>query len=326
LETDIPLERALLRLESGENREIASLDPLGVTMSDSQDIAHQVWAAVVLLFLSATGAWHARYPQFIPTSDLEGPGLRTLVIAETCAERLMTTLGRSPILDVIEHKMHSHRAAVGIYLHQYFITIRYVEAVLSFLRYRLRDSVRAVGFRYLFEEYGHEVHELEACRELGVPESAVRTFAPFPFFVAYPEILGLIAETDPLAFCLSITVAEGLPGANKPIVDALAAQGISGESLSAHQDIDVKLDHALFTRRLLREVPWIETTIARNAIRGFLYLVELSQLAWGQLACYAKATTHPLVPKAFGLTPSDILSLWSEPTQRGSVLGSSQRG
>jgi hypothetical protein len=309
-------ELALRRLENGENRTTAPLDRLGITMSDAQDVANQVWAAVILLCLSATGEWRARYPQFIPELDLEGPGLRVLVIAETCAERLMVTLGRSPLLDVIENKMYSHRAAVGVYLHQYFMTIRYIEAILSFLRFRLRDPVRAIGFRYLFEEYGHEVYELNACRELGVPESKVLTFAPFPFFVAYPEILGLIAETDPLAFCLSITVAEGLPGVSKPIVDALAAQGICGESLSSHQEIDLKLDHALFTRKLLHKVPWIETMVARNAIRRFLFLVELSQLAWQQLARYAEATVHPLPPETFGLTPRDVLSLWGSLTRR----------
>jgi hypothetical protein len=284
-------------------------------MSDARDIANQVWAAIVLLFLSAIGERPAEFPQFVPTSGLDGPGLRTLVVAETCAERLMITLGRSPILNVIEHNIHSHRAAVGVYLHQYFITIRYIEAVLSFLRYRLRNSIRAVGFRYLLEEYGHEVHELDACRELGVSESRVKSFAPLPFFVAYPEILGLIAETDPLAFCLAITVAEGLPGTNKPIVDALAAQGICGESLSSHQNIDVELNHTLFTRRLLCEVPWVEADTARNAIHKFLFMVELSQLAWSQLACYVQANEPPLVPEAFSLSHLDILSMWSKLTR-----------
>src|SRR5262249_46222675 len=155
----------------------------------------------------------------------------------------------SPLVQLIDRGVEIRKAAVGVYLHQYFITARYIEAVYAFLQQPLRADLKAAGTRYLLEEIGHEVHELAACRELGISAQEIDDFAPLPFFSAYPEVLGAVAEADPLAFCLAISVAEGLPGASKPIVAALAERGIVGSSLAAHQEIDERLEHGLVTRQ-----------------------------------------------------------------------------
>lgn len=294
---------------SGESVKPPELDQLALTMSDPGEVTKQIWAAESLIVLSAAKRYHSIHAQFVPPGDLAGPGLKVLVEAEAAAEQLMMSLGRSPLLLLLEREVRAHRCAVGIYLHQYFITIRYIEAVMSFLRYRLREPLRKVGIRYLLEEVGHEVHELQACIELGVNENEVAEFAPLPFFSVYPEVLSLIAEEDPLAFCLAVTVAEGLPGAPKPIPSALAARGMTSTSLRSHQMLDEQLEHALFTRRLLLNVPWVDSDVVRRSFERFLFVVELSQLCWSQLAHYADATQLPLVPRVFGISAQDMLSI-----------------
>lgn len=74
---------------------------------------------------------------------------------------------------VLDHGVAVHRAAVGVYLHQYFITIHYIDSVYAFLGQDPRPELRMAGTHYLQEEIGHEVHELEACRDLGVPDHAI---------------------------------------------------------------------------------------------------------------------------------------------------------
>ena len=292
--------------------ESTALDSLAITMSDRDDVSKQLWSGLVLLLLCGPSSPTGRYREFVPRDDLSGPGLNVLVQAEGAAESLLNAMGPSSLLTLLDKGKLAKSAAVLVYLHQYFITIRYIEAVISFLRYRLRNPLRDLGFRYLMEEYGHEIHELEACLDLGLREDEVREFAPLPYFLAYPEVLGFIAQIDPLAFCLSVTVAEGLPGTTKPIVRALAAKGVTSPNLAAHQEIDVKLDHTLFTRRFLQTIPWVESEVARRSIERFLFVLELSQLCWSQVVRYVEHARVELVPREFDLTPAEVLSLWSE--------------
>ena len=184
----------------------------------------------------------------------------------------MLARGPSPLLDLIGQSVEVRKVAVGIYLHEYLITTRYIEAIHAFLQNNLRADLRATGTRYLLEEIGHEVHELAACRELGVQDHEIARFAPLPFFAAYPEVLGAVGELDPLAFCLAVSVAEGLPGTSKPIAAALANRGVVENSLAAHQAIDERLDHTLMTRRLMQHIPWVETrfgTTRHSAISAY---------------------------------------------------------
>ena len=121
-------------------------------------------------------------------------------------------------------------------------------------------------------------------------------------------MLGAIAERDPVAYCLAVSVAEGLPGCpSKPLITALAKRGIVGSGLAAHKDIDERLDHALVTRRLMQHIPWVESDAASRSIRQFLFVVELSQLCWRQLANYAEADVFSTVPVAFGMSARQVL-------------------
>jgi hypothetical protein len=301
------------RLGSPPVRSEPDTNGLVLTLADSLEIGKQLWSVLALFVLSVADRCRSDYADFVPNGTLAGPGLNILIAAEAAAERLMAARGDSPLLGVLRGgtHAHTHRAAVGVYLHQYFITIRYIDAVYGFLQHRLREELRQEGTRYLLEEVGHEVHELEACHDLGVTDQAIAGFAPLPFFAAYPDALAAIAEADPLAFTLAISVAEGLPGGGKPIVKALTERGIAGPNLAAHQGIDEQLDHALVTRKLMQHIPWVEPEIAHLAIRRFLFIADLSQMGWRQLASYAGTPALPLVPVTLGMSPQQVLKVFS---------------
>jgi hypothetical protein len=282
-----------------------------LTMADPREVGNQVWTAMVLLVLSASGQYRSNYREFVPTGDLAGPGLNVLGAAEMAAERLMLNRGASPLLHLLERGTAVRRSIISIHLHQYFITMRNIEALYTLLENRLRRDLKKACTQYLLEEIGHEVHELDACRELGVQDEEVAQFAPLPFFAAYPEVLGAIAEMDPLACCLAISVAEGLPGAGKPLVSSLTQRGISGPVLGYHQSIDERLDHELATRRLMQNIPWVASEAARRSIRRFLHAVELSQVGWRQVANYAEAEMLPTVPVIFGMSAQQVLSTFA---------------
>jgi hypothetical protein len=287
------------------------IDDCDEALVDAALVAKQVWSASALALLSASQKHVSDCVAFTPSFHCGGPGLNILIDAEAAAERLMRARGPSPLLDLIGQSFEVRKVAVGIYLHEYLITTRYIEAIHSFLQNNLRADLRATGTRYLLEEIGHEVHELAACRELGVLDHEIARFAPLPFFAAYPEVLGAVGELDPLAFCLAVSVAEGLPGTSKPIAAALAKRGVVESSLAAHQAIDERLDHTLMTRRLMQHIPWVEPASARRAVQRFLPIVELSQLCWRQLADYARVPTFPAVPTAFGMSAADVLTTFS---------------
>lgn len=305
------LSRAVGEPTASSASQSVEWDASGLVFGDIDEVRKQVWAALELIMLHSTGSWAARSPAFMPTSSVSGPGVNVLVAAERCSERLVAELGRSPVFEELNSPERAARVAQCVYQHQYFVTIRYVEAILSFLRYRLRGPVRRVGFRYLNEEQGHEVLELAACVNLGVPQSDVRAFSPFGLFTAYPEVLGVLAEINPLSFCLAVTVAEGLPGAGKPLPAALAAS-VRATGLNAHADIDINLDHGQFTRRLLSELDWIPPAEAQSALADFLFVVELSQLAWHQVARYASRPDLPATPRPFALSPNDVFAIWGD--------------
>jgi hypothetical protein len=287
------------------------IDECDAGLVDPSLVGKQVWSASALALLSVAQKHVSNCVAFAPSFQPGGPGLNILIDAEAAAERLMLARGPSPLLDLIGQSVEVRKVAVGVYLHEYLITTRYIEAIHAFLENNLRPDLRATGTRYLLEEIGHEVHELAACRELGMRDHQIARFAPLPFFAAYPEVLGAVGELDPLAFCLAVSAAEGLPGTSKPIAAALAKRGVVENSLAAHQAIDERLDHTLMTRRLMQHVPWVEPASGRRAIQRFLTIVELSQLCWRQLADYAQVPAFPAVPTAFGISAADLLTTFS---------------
>jgi hypothetical protein len=296
------------RLISTKRRLSSDLSNSDLAIAEPREVGNQIWVALVLFVLSAFGRYRSIHREFVPSGNLAGPGLNVLTAAEIAAERVMMTLGASPLLGLLDRNAAVRRCMVGIHLHQYFITMRQMEALYTLLEHRLRQDLKQACTQYLLEEIGHEVHELDACRELGVGDDEVAKFTPLPFFAAYPEVLGAIAEVDPLAYCLAISVAEGLPGVGKPLVRSSAQQGISGSAHVYHQSIDERLDHELATRRLTQHIPWIESDAARQSIQRFLYTVELSQLCWHQLANYAEAEMLPIMPVIFGMSAQQVLN------------------
>jgi hypothetical protein len=285
-------------------------DLAALSTEDLDEVAKQVWTASVLIVL-ATCAPTAAFPRHVKALQDDGiAGLNLLVVAEQQAMALMLELGDNAVLRALRDRGVRARTAALIYQHQYYLTLRYVEAVLAFLRNRLNESLHAVGRRYLAEELGHEVHELDTCIELGLTAADVRRFAPFPFFAAYPQILGCLAERNPIAFCLAVTIAEGMPGVEKELSRALATSGIEAPSFSAHSAIDVQLDHGMFTRRFLGEIPWVPSELALSALSDFLFVVELSQYGWRQLAAYS-ATSLPVTSLPFAMTPEEVIACWA---------------
>jgi hypothetical protein len=280
-------------------------------LTDVGGVRNQVWSACLLLAAAASSRAPI-FDSFVPGVCEATSGPNTIVTAEGCAELLMEALGGSDLFRLIERRGVSGRVATGVYLHQYFITIRYIESVLSFLRFRLRNPLRRIGLEYLVQENGHEVHEREACRRLGVSDADLERFAPLALFEVYSDILGYVAETDPLAFCLSIAVAEGMPGQKKPIADALAAQGLNDPAFALHAELDLELDHSYFPRRLFSGIPWVGGAAIRDSVRRFLFVLEMSQLGWDQVARYAENELLPVVPTAFGLAPADAFRVMAD--------------
>jgi hypothetical protein len=302
-------QAAAASLDSSRTNATPNVDECDAELADPSVVGKQVWSASALALLSVAQKHVSDSVTYMPSFHRGGPGLNILIEAEAAAERLMIARGPPPLLDVIGQSLEVRKVAIGVYLHEHLMTTRYIEAIYAFLQNNLRTDLKATGTRYLLEEIGHEVHELAACRELGVLDHEIARFAPLPFFSAYPDVLGAVAELDPLAFCLAVSVAEGLPGTKKPIAAALAKRGVVENSLAAHQAIDERLDHALMTRRLMRHIPWVEPAAAGRAIRRFLSIVELSQLCWRQLANYAQVPAFPAVPITFGISAADLLSI-----------------
>src|SRR5262249_47381760 len=133
-------------------------------------------------------------------------------------------------------------AARAVYLHQYFVTQRYVECVMNFLRGPLRPTLKSQGMRYLLDEMGHDEHEREACLCLGISDDEIARFAPLPYFVGYVALLDHLALAMPAAFCMSVAIAEGMPGQRKRIADAINDAGYGDAVLQVHTDLDMELN------------------------------------------------------------------------------------
>jgi hypothetical protein len=273
---------------------------------DASSVSAKIWTFCCLVADAAMHGpirWAAFVHSFAAENGRQGSSpIDLLITAEIAAKELLARLGPAKLLDDLAQARQADRIAAGTYAHQHYITIRYMEAVVAFLRRPLRPRVRDFGFQYLFEEFGHEAHEREACRSLGIADGELDQFVPLPYFAIYPDLLVHLADTDPVAFCLCISVAEGLPGTGKPIAAGLAKIGLSGEALDAHGEIDRRLDHASITRRLFSLLPFISPLEAKASIANFLFVLEISQRAWAQLANYAEDRNLPRLPRLFGMS------------------------
>ena len=308
-------DQALRQLIDGDGP--ADWDPVALVVCDPADVEQQVWAALQLLVMRTSDALQAKAHSFVPATVPDSPGINVLVTAEQCAEALLGDLGEPELHRVIREPGGALRAAPMVFQHRWFETIRYVEAAAGLLRFRLGADLRSLVLQYLREEMGHEIHESETCRELGISEEDLSCFAPLAGFAAYPELLGDLAERRPLSFLLTMTVAEGLPGSGRRLTERLAEAGVAASALTAHDEIDEQLDHEMVTRTMLSRLDWVAGSAATGAIADFLGIVELAYMAWHTLSRYVAAGL-PDSPRAFGLTPDLVLQL-CEPAARPAV-------
>jgi hypothetical protein len=277
-------------------------------LDDLRDVARQVETALELAVLGAAAERRALafgVPEPAPAAA-HRTGIAALVGAERAADAVLAELDLDALGRALAKPHSADRAAQLVFLHQCVVTERYPEVIMAFLAHRLRRDVRALGYRYFFEEYGHDAHEREAARALGLRDEQIESFAPLPLLGAYPELLAAYAARDPLAFCLCVTVAEGLPHSAKA-ARLVRAPGFEAE-LNAHAEIDVELDHASFTRRLLSLVPAVGDEAYRLALRRFLIVLELSQRSWVSLARYAGGG-GPVPPLPFAISAPELAAL-----------------
>jgi len=303
---------ALAGLSDGRGAQHSRLDfgSASIATIDPMRIRSEVWSACLFLLEALQGGAAFSAVSYKGSALQSTSGLNAMIAAEDCAEQFLAKKRNAvDVFDAIAHPQSGMSAAAGVYLHQYFVTQRYVDCVGNFLRSPLRPGLKAEGTRYLLEEVGHDEHEKEACLSLGLSEAEIMSFAPLPYFHAYVEILDYVATADPLAFCMSVAVAEGMPGQRKRLADAITAAGYGDEALQVHTDLDMALEHSRFPRLLISQVPWTGERELLDALRIFLVVLEVSQLAWVELANFASDVRELLTPKAFMFPPERMVRI-----------------
>lgn len=283
-------------------------DSIALAVCDPAEVTQQVWGGLQLAVMSGCDDLAARHEVFVPASVPDGPGLNLLVEAEHCAEALLDALGESELLQAIDQPGGLARAAPTVFLHRWFETVRYVDAAAGLLSYRLRPELRAIVLEYLREEMGHEVHEVQTCRALGLEDGDLAQFAPLAWFAAYPEMLAIFAQRRPLSFLLSMTVAEGLPGSGRQLTQRLLDRGLEAASAADHDEIDRELNHQMVTRTMLAQLPWVDGEAGRAAIADFLQIVEVAHRAW-QLLSRSVESGLPATPRPFEMSAETLLEL-----------------
>lgn len=280
-----------------------------LAITDLAVVERVVWTALSLA-ACADGCDQHKWATEAIDSVERLSGLEVLHAAERALASVM--IEHDPLLlQTISEGRVTDRAAAGIYLHQFFMTTRYLVSIAAWIRPSMGGRLSSEILGYLREEIGHEEHERNACRTLGLSEAEIVGFAPLPLFAAYPWVLDAIAREDPLAFCLCITLAEGLPDTKKPLLGVLRKQGVSHDALGAHQEIDEGRDHTRIAREIAARFPQIDGARATRAISNFMLAAQVSQTAWNEVARYAVDTANPRVPVPFGLSQEGLASLRS---------------
>lgn len=301
-------DRILREVLDGDHLGDREWDSIALAVCDPAEVTQQVWGGLQLAVMSGCDDLAARHEVFVPASVPDGPGLNLLVEAEHCAEALLDALGESELLQAIDQPGGLARAAPTVFLHRWFETVRYVDAAAGLLSYRLRPELRAIVLEYLREEMGHEVHEVQTCRALGLEDGDLAQFAPLAWFAAYPEMLAIFAQRRPLSFLLSMTVAEGLPGSGRQLTQRLLDRGLEAASAADHDEIDRELNHQMVTRTMLAQLPWVDGEAGRAAIADFLQIVEVAHRAW-QLLSRSVESGLPATPRPFEMSAETLLEL-----------------
>jgi hypothetical protein len=298
--TDAILRQVLDRADDGDD-----WHPAALAVCDVDDVAREVWTALQLDCMSQSAALVSQSGAFVPASLPDGPGINLLIEAERCAEALLSVLGESELVRLIDRPCGAKAAAPIVFQHRWYETVRYVDAAAGLLSYRLRPDLRALVLEYLREEMGHEIHEVRTCNELGVTDLELAEFAPLAWFAAYPELLATLAQQRPLSFLLSMTVAEGLPGSGRRLSERLLEQGIEASMAIDHDEIDRELNHEMVTRTMFAQLDWIDGATGCLAIADFLQIVEVAHHAWRLLSRLVDAGL-PHSPRSFEISAETL--------------------
>jgi hypothetical protein len=308
----IPLVKAFIRSIRDSKRGASDFLRLAerATIEDCDvlEIERVIWALACLSIRADVSESYVTWPRGLMKEVKGGSGLAIIHQAEECLEAMLQSF-RQTLLTGIDCSGSPKRFAANVFLHQYYMTTRYLQSLSALLVPGRRASLLAAGFRYLVDEVGHDIHEREACIALGIADSDIELFSPLPLFCTYPLLLDILAQEDPLSFCLCVMLSEGLPGTRKPILDRLRRRGLDHPVFKAHQEIDEDHDHSLICRGLVAAYPYVSAERARLSIHRFLAAAEFSQRCWVEVAAYSMSADLPLVPRAFSLDKSVIIAL-----------------
>jgi len=269
----------------------------------------RVWQACALTALALNARADAE-PEVPPFAG--GEAINLLIDAERLAVRLSQDEAREWLDDLLVDQEAARRLGIAVFGHQAFVSTHYVECLLPLLRLKSSPGLRTRLRGYFIEELGHEEHELEACAQLGPSRADILELVPVPFMAAYVDVLAHLAEADPTAFLLCITIAEGLPGSTKSLPDELAA-ALGGAALSKHAAIDAALDHSFKARELAFDWHPVPRAEGREALRRFASILALTQQAWRQVA--AAALEDRLFAQPFALSFDEVVRLFGEDKQ-----------
>jgi len=295
----------LMLLEGGDQSDV--LSPCHSTLA----VRNRIWSALQLLVISVNTS--TEETAWVEDSIIapENSGINFLTFAEVESEKRLAEYGGGELFEWIKGEGQRDKSAVLIHLHQSIISKFYPHVVLEFAGLDVRDDLRDLAIQYFQEEVGHEKHELDVLKDLGVGEDQLAQFSPLPFFSVYCDVLSCLTIENPLTFLLCISIAEGLPGSKKKIAGLLKDLGLQSSHLETHTEIDVELDHGQFTRRFFSKLPWVDSAQGTDAIRNYLFMLRYSQLCWPQMVSYGRIFGDQWVPKAFTLSPADLLQIKS---------------
>jgi hypothetical protein len=193
------------------------------------------------------------------------------------------TVPASPILSTRRSAREARNIARGIHLQQYYVSLKYAESVLPVLTRNSASSVRALVWRYLQEELGHEDYELAACLRLGLRDREIRANVPLPAFSVFHRLMAHAAALHPVVWLMALPLAEGLPGERKPLPGVLARDGLQDAAFGAHVEADMNMDHAWMARRIAALLGPLDAATFRQAARLTATAWTLTRQGWEQV-------------------------------------------
>jgi hypothetical protein len=287
-------------------RRVVAAAPAGVY--DLDDVASHLTCLGAFVVLACRSDAARRCTPTRVAGALSGANL--MLAAERACTAALAHLGPSRFVAELDAPA-AGAIARGVFIEQYHTTRRFVEIITPLMAVRLQPRLREAVFRYYAEEVGHEVFELEACAAMGLDADAVRAATPLPYWVAYLEVFGELARTNPIAFLLSVLVTEGLPGAPNEVNSVLATRGLIGAALEdavrRHEQVNVDLDHTSLPRRLMSLIDAVDADGANAALDELVFLVELNFRAWDMLADYYGDPANGALPVPFAVDPARLL-------------------